>query len=87
MAFLALKNHVGGKIGNKGPVASIVASVYVKKVSDSVVDKIERYKEAKKLFDNDESNWDKQLQKAAADLKSRPRKARKSKKSKAQDSE
>jgi hypothetical protein len=84
-AFIELKTHVGNGIGNRGPAASIVAKKYAEKVPASVTDKVERFKQAKKLFDQDsEANKQKYLEQAIQDLKNRPRKPRKSKKKSAE---
>ena len=83
-AYLKLKNYIGGKIGNKGPLASIVANIYIQKVKGEM-EKVEKYKEAKKLFDDDnQGNIDRNVETAKQRLAEarknrKPRKKRKKK--------
>ena len=50
---LDVASHMGTKMGQKGPVAQKLLNKYIAKVPNSVTNKMERVKEAKKLFDSD----------------------------------
>ncbi len=89
MAYIKLKNHVGEIIGNKGPVAAIVAKYVVEKVPLKEGNtKVEIYAAAEDFSDKmDKSELMEMAKKAKAELaakreanKGKPRKKRKQKK-------
>jgi colicin import membrane protein len=69
-AMVALRKHIGNKLGNHSVVVSKVVSAYANKVKQDGKDKVQIYAEAKKIFDQDTpANWKKVLEQAERDMK------------------
>lgn len=68
-AMIALKKHIGDKVGNHSVVVMKVVTAYTKKVKGNIDDKVKVYAEAKKIFDADTpSNWKKELDQAQKEM-------------------
>lgn len=87
LASIDAKNKIGTVLGNKGPVAAVVAKVYRNKALGSMnyddldaAAKIKSYKDAVVLFNKDsDANHAKHLADAKAKMKNAPRKSKKKK--------
>lgn len=83
IAFQKLRNCVGELIGNKGPIASIVAKKYIEKIPKNDKDKITIFEEACKLIKKDtKDNINNIVQKATAEYKQKRAAGKRKKKDK-----